>query len=72
VQGTVAALLLVTSAVILTSVVVDFAVVVSEQALQTTSPPQLDRIRSLESMLLNQTERLLNQTQALPTDPAQP
>ncbi len=60
-QSTLATLLLVTSAVVLTCVVVEFAVVSMEQTLQTSNMPQMDRIRNLESMMLNQTENLFNQ-----------
>jgi hypothetical protein len=63
-QSTLATLLLVTSAVVLTCVVVEFAVVSMEQTLQTSNMPQMDRIRTLESMMLNQTENLFNQAMA--------
>ncbi|MCW4025617.1 MAG: hypothetical protein NWF01_11380 [Candidatus Bathyarchaeota archaeon] len=62
-QSTVATLLLVTSAVMLCCFVVNYAITVSEQTIQTEDNPQLDRLRTLEELLLNQTSQLLNQTQ---------
>lgn len=71
-QTTVATLLLITSAVILTCVVIDYAVVVVQQTLQTTNIPQLDRLRDIQSSILNQTDSLFNQTQPLPMETPQP
>jgi len=77
-QTTVATLLFVTSAVILACVVVEYAVVTFEQTLEQEDVPQIDRIREMESTILNQTENLfneiesLNQTETQPTDPTQP
>ena len=62
-QGSLATLLLVTSAVLLTSVVIGYAVSITEQVFGTTNLPQLDRLRNLESTLLNQTDTLLDQVQ---------
>jgi len=70
-QSTLAALLLVTAVVVFTVVVVDYAVVVMEATFQ-TDLPQLDRIRNLESILLNQTDNLLNQTQLQPVESVPP
>jgi len=67
-QVPMATLLLVTSAVILTCVVVDYAVVTVEQTLQNPNLPQLDRLRALEASLLNQTDSLFSQTQPVPQD----
>ena len=64
-QTTVATLLFVTSAVILACVVVEFAVVTFEQTLQTEDMPQIDRIRKIENMILNQTDSLLNEIESL-------
>ncbi len=64
-QGTLATLLLLTSAVMLTSVVIGYAVNVVEQTVGTPNLPQLDRIRTLESQLENQTTIMLNQIQTL-------
>ena len=77
-QTTVATLLFVTSAVILACIVVEFAVVTFEQTLQTEDMPQIDRIRKIENMILNQTDSLfneiesLNQTKIPPIDLPQP
>lgn len=69
-ETTVAALLLITSTVILAAVVVDYAVSVIQQTLNTENIPQLGRIRNIESSILNQTDSLFNQTQPeLPNQP---
>ena len=62
-ETVVATLLLVVSAVLLACVVIDYAVIIVEQTLQTTNIPQIDRIREIEDFLLNQTDNLFNQTQ---------
>jgi hypothetical protein len=64
VEASVATLLIVVSAVILASVVIDYTVAVFEETLKMDNMPQLDRIRDLQDSLLNQTDRLLNETQA--------
>ena len=64
-QTTVATLLFVTSAVILACVVVDYAVVIFEQTLDTEDMPQIDRIRTLENIILNQTDNLINEIESL-------
>ncbi|MCW4016009.1 MAG: hypothetical protein NWF06_06540 [Candidatus Bathyarchaeota archaeon] len=69
---TVAALLFVTSAVVLACVVVDYAVVISEQTLDTQSSPQLEKIRNLENMILNQTDTLINEIESLNQTATQP
>ena len=61
-QSTVATLLLVTSCVVLTCIVIDYAVVIFQDSLQTTNIPQLDRIRQLQQSLLNEIDSLFNQT----------
>jgi len=71
-QGTLATLLLITSAVTLACIVVDIAVVTFEQTLQPSSLPQMERIRNLESLLLNQTSNLFNETAGLPLDQLPP
>ena len=63
-EASVATLLIVVSAVILASVVIDYTVAVFEETLKMDNMPQLDRIRDLQDSLLNQTDRLLNETQA--------
>jgi hypothetical protein len=70
VESTVAALLLVTSAVVFACVVVSYAVNIAEQTLNTDNMPQLDRIKNLENNFLNQTSNIYNQT--LPELPNQP
>jgi len=71
-QTVVATLLLVVSAVMLACVVIDYAIVTVEQTLQTTNIPQIDRIRKIESSILNQTDSLFNQTQPELPDAIQP
>jgi hypothetical protein len=68
VQTTVASLLLITATVVLTCVVIDYAVAVVQTTLQTDNIPQLDRIRNMENAWLNQTDSLINQTMPFPTD----
>ena len=69
-QTSVATLLLITSTVILAAVVVDYAVNIVQLTLNTENIPQLDRIRNIESSILNQTDSLFNQTQpGLPNQP---
>ena len=64
-QTTVATLLFVTSAVILACVVVDYAIVIFEQTLDTENSPQIDRVREIENMVLNQTDNLVNDMNSL-------
>ncbi|MCW4033832.1 MAG: hypothetical protein NWF03_00535 [Candidatus Bathyarchaeota archaeon] len=63
-QTSLATLLFVTSTVILACVVVEFAVVAFEQTLDTDSP-QMDRIREMEDMILNQTDNLWDEIETL-------
>ncbi len=63
-EASVAALLLVVSAVILTCIVVEYAVAVFEQTLNLENLPGMDRIHDLQRSLLNQTDELFNQTQS--------
>jgi hypothetical protein len=75
-QAQLASLLLIVSAVALSSVVVGFAVGISEQTLDLNSNPQVERIQNLQDQMLNETNGwfdnmqgiLLNQT-APATDP---
>jgi len=77
-QTSVVLLLLVTSSVLLACVVVEYAVVTCEQTIDTENAPQIDRIRELESMLLNQTDSMFdkieqfNQTETQTADTLQP
>jgi flagellar basal body-associated protein FliL len=59
---TLATLLLLTSAVALCAIVVDVAVITSEQALQPSDSPQMERIQDLARQLQNFTDNLFNQT----------
>ena len=68
-ETAVATLLLITAAVVLTCVVVNYAVSTVEQTLNTNNIPQLDPLKNLENNLLNQTD-LFNGTQ--PQLPSQP
>ena len=71
-QTNVAALLFVTSGVILACIVVEFAVVTCEQILDTEDAPQIDRIRKMESMLLNQNDNIFTEIELLnQTEPQQ-
>jgi len=70
-QTSVAALLLLTTGIILACVVVNYAVTIVEQTLNTENIPQLDHIKSLENNVLNQTDKLFNETQSqLPNQPS--
>jgi len=64
-QTPVATLLFVTSAVVLACLVVDYAFVITEQTIDTEASPQIDRIRNLENMILNQTYTLINEIDSL-------
>ena len=69
-ETAVATLLLVTAAVVLTCVVVTYAVSTLEQTLNTNNIPQLNRLQDLENNLLNQTS-IFNGTQPqLPSTPS--
>ena len=60
-QTTIATLLFVTSAVIHACVIIDYAVVIFKQTLDTENIPQIDRIQKLENIILNQTDNLINE-----------
>jgi predicted PurR-regulated permease PerM len=59
----VATLLLITASVALASVVIGFAVNLTEQTLNGNTNPEIQRIQGLQDQLLNQTDHLLNQLQ---------
>ncbi len=59
-QTQVASLLLITSSVILASIVVGFAVNISQQTLSVEDNPQLERLQSLQDQMLNQTSTWLD------------
>jgi len=69
VQTTVATLLLITSAVLLTCVVIDYAVGIIQQTLNTDNIPQLAKIRDIENRIQNQTDSLFNQAPSEPPTP---
>jgi len=71
-QTTVATLLLITSAVILTCVVIDYAVSIVQVTLNTDNIPQLSRLRDIENRLLNQTDNFFNEPQPEPTNQPSP
>jgi len=66
----VATLLLVTAAVVLACIVVNYAVTLAQQTANNESNPNYEPIKNLESNLLNQTYQIINQTQ--PLLPGQP
>ena len=68
-QTTVATLLLITSAVLLTCVVIDYAVGIIQQTLNTDNIPQLAKIRDIENRIQNQTDSLFNQAPSEPPTP---
>ena len=61
-ESSVAALLLITAAVVFASVVITFAVSVVEQTVNMENIPEMDRMLELQNSLLNQTSYFLNQT----------
>ena len=65
-QSALTTLLIITSAVALACVTVNYALTVTEQTLQTENMPQMERIKNLESLLLNQTDSMFNGTMGLP------
>jgi hypothetical protein len=71
-QTSVAALLLLTTGIILACVVINYAVTIVEQTLNTENIPQLDHIKSLENNVLNQTDKLFNETQPQLSDQPSP
>ncbi len=71
-QAALAALLLLTSTVVITCIVVNYAVAIIETTLQTSNLPQLDRLRNLQEALLNQTNALVNQTIPIMTNSTVP
>ena len=68
----VATLMFVTSAVILACVVVDYAIVIFEQTLDTEDMPQIDRIQKIEDMILNQTDNVINELESFNQTQIQP
>lgn len=58
-EASVAALILVVSAVVISCVVVDYAVNIVEATLNTENLPALQRLRDMQSAFLNETDYLL-------------
>jgi hypothetical protein len=67
VQTSVAILLLITASVVFSCVVIDYAIGIIQATMQTTSIPQLESLKNLENMVLNQTTAMWNQTLPTPT-----
>jgi hypothetical protein len=55
-QTTIVTLLLITTSVVFACVVIDYAVNIMQNTLNTTNNPQLDRVKLIEGNLLNQTD----------------
>jgi hypothetical protein len=72
-QTSVATLLLVTSTVLFAVIVVNYAVNTFQQFVNVEDNPQLNRLKTLEDSLLEQTSGLYNQTlPAVPNEPPAP
>jgi hypothetical protein len=65
----VAALLLIAASVAFACVVVDFAISSMQQTLNITNNPQIERLRSIENSLMNQTDPFSLSPPQLPTTP---
>jgi Tfp pilus assembly protein PilN len=71
-ETSLATLLLIASAVILTCIVIDYAVSVVQTTIQIKESPQMGKLLDLENKLMNQTDSLLNQTMTQTPEPLQP
>ena len=69
-QTTVVTLLLITTSVVFACVAIDYAVSAIQNSLNTTNIPQLDRIKSIESNLMNQTDAFSGTQPQLPSEPS--
>jgi ethanolamine transporter EutH len=69
-QTTVVTLLLITTSVVFACVVIDYAVSAIQNTLNTSNIPQLDRIKSIESNLMNQTDAFSGTQPQLPGEPS--
>jgi hypothetical protein len=68
-QTSVAALILIVSAVVFSCLVVDYAINIVEATMDTENIPQLARLREMQQMFLNETDALLyNQTLPEPAE----
>ncbi len=68
VETSVAVLILVVSAVVISCVVVDYAVSIVEATLNTRDIPQLVRLREMQGAFLNETDGLFNSTLPAPLE----
>lgn len=71
-ETAVATLLLITAAVVLSCVVINYAVNTIGQTLNTSNIPQLNKLNNLENNLLNQTVTFNSTEPQLPTDSPSP
>ena len=69
-ETAVATLLLITAAVVLSCVVVNYAVSTMEQTLNKNNIPQLDQLKTITNNLLNQTESFNGTQPQLPSQPS--
>ncbi len=69
-ETAVATLLLITAAVVLSCVVVNYAVSTMEHTLNTNNIPQLDQLKTMTNNLLNQTESFNGTQPQLPNQPS--
>ena len=71
-QTSLIALFFVTTAVVMACVVVEYAVITCEQTVDTENSPQMERIRDLENMLLNQTDYMFTEIEQFNLTETQP
>jgi hypothetical protein len=71
-ETTVAALLLVTASVVLASVVVNYAVNITQVTLDTQNLPEVNKLQNYMNNLLNETQSAINGTGVQVPDPSLP
>ncbi|HCW09097.1 MAG TPA: hypothetical protein DGG95_17200 [Cytophagales bacterium] len=71
-ETTVAALLLVTASVVLASVVVNYAVNITQVTVDTQNLPELTKLQNYMNNLLNETQGAINGTGVQVPDPSLP
>ncbi len=71
-QTELSVLLLITASVLITSVVISYAVNIVQTTLNTTELPELERIAAIQRSVLNQTQTMLNQTESAVTNQTSP
>ncbi|HUK85968.1 MAG TPA: hypothetical protein VLU95_08900 [Candidatus Acidoferrum sp.] len=69
-QTTVVTLLLITTSVVFACVVIDYAVNIIQNTLNTTNIPQLDRVKTIEKNLMNQTDAFSATQLQVPSEPS--